>query len=186
MSLLIVGISFFMLVHTLPWLPALRLRVINALGEKPYKGIYSLISLSGFVMIVLGMRGVPYVPVYEPAASAHIVTAALMFPALYLLIGRRTGSNVRRLTAHPMMWGISFWAGGHLLANGELASLILFCSFLIYSVLDMLSANSRGARPVSEAAPLTAEIKPLMITIIAYVLLFSLHPWIAGVSLGGG
>jgi len=184
MSLLIAGIAIFMLVHALPWLPALRLRVIDVLGEKLYKGIYSLISLSGFVMIVLGMRGVPFVPVYEPAAWAHIVTAILMFPALYLLIGRRTGSNVRRLTAHPMMWGISFWAGGHLLANGDLASLILFGSFLVYSILDMLSANSRGARPASEVAPLAAEIKPLVISIIAYVLLFMLHPWIAGVSLG--
>ena len=185
MTLLLAGLIVFMGIHTLPWLPGARSSLIASLGEGRYRGLFALLSFVGLLMIILGMRGIAFVPVWEPPVWMHSVTAVLVFPALYMVIGRRTGSNVRRLTAHPMLWGISLWAGGHLLSNGDMASMCLFGAFFIYAQLDMAINNHRGARPSAEAAPLKAELKPFIISIIVYGLLFSLHPWIAGVSLVG-
>lgn len=89
------------------------------------------------------------------------------------------------ITAHPMLWGISAWATGHLLANGDKASVMLFGSFLIYSLFDMVSANRRGARPTGKALAIKTDAIVLIISAVVCIALMFFHDWIAGVPIIG-
>jgi len=183
MNILILGLVVFMAAHLLPTAPAWHQAARLRLGEQRYKGVYSLVSLIGFVIIIVGMGRAEFSPVWEPPAWGRAAAAVLMALALYCLAAKSLKSNLKRVTAHPMLWGITFWSSGHLLSNGDLASALLFGSFLAYSLFDMWSANRRGARPSGEAASVFDEAKLVAISAVAYLLLAFAHPWIAGVPL---
>jgi uncharacterized membrane protein len=80
-----------------------------------------------------------------------------------------------------MLWGVTIWATVHLLANGDLGSMILFCSFLVYSLFDMWSANRRGASKGNETKPLRYDAGVVVTGTAVYVLLYYLHPYFFGV-----
>ena len=116
------------------------------LGEGPYMGLYSVLSLVGFVMIIYGYgatrgAGVLYVP---PTWLAHI-NLLLTIPAFILLVASQIPAGyIKKITKHPMLLAVKLWALGHLLANGELNSVILFGSFLAYAVFDRIMVKRRG------------------------------------------
>ncbi len=116
------------------------------LGEGPYMGLYSVLSLVGFVMIIYGYgatrgAGVLYVP---PTWLAHI-NLLLTIPAFILIVASQIPAGyIKKVTKHPMLLAVKLWALGHLLANGELNSVILFGSFLAYAVFDRIMVKRRG------------------------------------------
>jgi uncharacterized membrane protein len=91
-------------------------------------------------------------------------------------------TNLKRLTAHPMLWGTAAWGAAHLLANGDLASLLLFGSVLCFALFDMVSANRRGARPSQKRASLAQDALVVAVSALNYVALLLLHPWLFGVA----
>jgi len=105
--------------------------------------------------------------------------------ALYCLISFKVKTSIRMITAHPLLWGISAWATGHLLANGDKASVLLFGSFLIYSLFAMFSANRRGARPTGDALALSTDAIVLAAALFVAFTLIAYHEGIAGVPLIG-
>lgn len=183
MEIMILGLALFIAAHLFPGAVAARAAVIGKLGEKGYKGIFALLSLAGLVLVVIGKGKAPFIPVWEPASWSYVATNISMMLALFLLVAFNMPSNVKRFTAHPMLWGITLWAGGHLFTNGDRASIILFGSFLAYSLIAMLSANRRGATPGGGKLPLRSDAIVAVIAAIAYVVLANLHPWFAGVTL---
>ena len=150
MWLLVTGLALFFLVHLIPTVPDVRTRLVAVAGRGPYAGLFSLLSLLSIVLVVWGygaMQGLgggnPQLWV-SPRWLRH-VTMLLMLPALILLVAAYTPSRLRRRVRHPMLSAILLWSFAHLLVNGDLASVLLFGSFLAYAIYDMVSASQRGA-----------------------------------------
>jgi uncharacterized membrane protein len=150
MTMLIGGLALFFIVHLVPMLPSLRAGLVERLGAGPYRGLFSLASIAGLVLIVLGYgqmqglgRGNPelWIP---PVWIKHVVLL-LMIPAMILLVAAYVPSRIRSAVRHPMLVALTIWAFAHLLANGDLASLLLFGSFLAFAGIDRISVTTRAS-----------------------------------------
>ena len=183
MTLLVLGLIIFFAIHLLPSFVPLHDSLKNRLGANVYRGLFSLVSLAGMVLIVMGMGRAEFAPLYEPPAWGRHVTSLLMLISLYCLISKEVMTSLRKFTAHPMLWGVSAWAIGHLLANGDAASVTLFGSFLAYSLFDMHSANRRGARPAGKALALKADAIVLIAAAAITLGLMFFHELFTGVQL---
>ena len=183
MTLLVLGLTIFFAIHLLPSFVPLHDSLKSRLGANGYRGLFSLISLAGMVLIVMGMGRAEFSPLYEPPAWGRHATSLLMLVAIYCLISKEVTTSLRMVTAHPMLWGVSAWAAGHLLANGDAASITLFGSFLAYSLFDMHSANRRGARPAGTALALKTDVLALAAAAAICVGLMFFHELFTGVQL---
>jgi len=157
------------------------------LGYGPYMGVYSLVSILGFVLICIGFgqtrgAGVLYVP---PVGLQHI-NILLMIPALILLVASQVPAGyIKKATKHPMLVAVKIWALGHLLSNGELNGVILFGSFLAYAVFDRVMVKRRGDNGPGPDATLSPAMDGVSIVVglAAWAALaFWLHPILFGVS----
>ena len=185
MGILILGLSVFFAIHLLPTLPSIHTLLKNRLGEKNFKLTFALIALTGLVLIIAGKVSAEFSPLYEPPAWGGLMTALFMLIALYCLISFKVKTSITMITAHPMLWGISAWAIGHLLANGDLASVTLFSSFLTYSLFAIFSGNRRGAKPTGKALALSTDAIVLAAALFAGLALIAYHEGFTGVSLIG-
>ena len=188
MTVFILGLAIFFAVHTFS---ALRSRepgkdLKERMGYGPFMGLYSLVSLIGFVLMVYGYgltrgQGVLYVP---PVWMKHL-NLALMIPAMILLVASQLpAGRIKKVTKHPMLVAVKLWAVGHLLANGELNAVILFGTFLAYAVFDRIMVKRRGDNGPGDDAVLNAntDIISLVVGIVLWaILLFWLHPILFGV-----
>jgi uncharacterized membrane protein len=191
MWMLLAGLLLFFAVHLVPTRPPLRAGVVGRIGSGPYMGLFTLLSLAALALIVLGYgqmqglgRGNPQVWV-PPAWTRHL-TMLLMLPALILLVAAYVPSRIRSAVRHPMLAGVKLWAFAHLLSNGDLASVLLFGSFLAYGVYDRISVRRRDARgPLGAASGGAAQDAIAIVGGLALyaVLLFWAHRWITGVPL---
>ena len=150
MALLIGGLALFIVAHLVPTRPALRAGLVDRLGTGLYRGLFSLVSVAGLVLIVLGYghmqglgRGNPQLWV-PPVWIKHLVFL-LMIPAMILLVAAYVPSRIRSAVGHPMLTALMIWAFAHLLANGDLASVLLFGSLLGFAVYDRISVVSRSS-----------------------------------------
>lgn len=185
MTTLIVGLVVFFGIHLLPSFEGIRGRLIALSGEGPYKGMYTLISISGFVLIVMGMANRDFISVWQPPLWTSHLALVLMLPVFMLLAAAYIPSNIKRFTRHPMLWGVSLWAIAHLLANGDIGSILLFGSFLAYSYFDMWSANRRGAQKSKIKRPIIYDVGIVLLGFGMYLLFFYIHPKIIGVPVLG-
>jgi uncharacterized membrane protein len=183
METMVLGLAIFFVIHLLPTFSTLRNTLFAKLGEKPYKGIYALISFAGLALVVIGKGEAEFIAVWEPLPWSYVVTNVCMLLALYCLVAFIMESNLKRFTAHPMLWGITFWSCGHLFTNGDQASIILFGSFLVYSLFAMASANRRGAKPTGRKISFRHDAMIAVISTVAYVGLANLHPYFTGMEL---
>ena len=147
MSLLILGLVLFLGLHSVRifaegWRSAARAR----LGEGGWKGLYSLLSLAGFALIVVGYGAARQSPVVlwpTPAWTRHLA-ALLTLPAfVFLFAAYVPGNAIKARLKHPMILGVKVWALAHLLANNTLADLLLFGGFLLWAVLCFRAARQR-------------------------------------------
>jgi uncharacterized membrane protein len=185
MTLLLLGLILFFGSHLFTsFARGPRAALVRLLGEKPYKGLYSLVSLVGFVLIVLGWRTASVATVYVPPPwgleAAHVLTvlAFILLTAAYIPTGR-----LAALTGHPMITGTGLFAGGHLLANGDLRSVLVFGSFLAYAILDRLSYRLRGDRGRSGGHWRWDLVAVAAGLLGSYLVVHHLHPYLAGVAL---
>ena len=185
---LILGVVVFIGAHLVPSVPSLRSSLQARVGRSRYRGLFSLVSVVGFVLLVVGMGQAPFVPVWNPPAWANRVAVWTMPIALILLVAAFMPTNLKRITRHPMLWAVTIWATLHLLANGDLASLILFGSFGVFSLFDMGSANRRGAELSSSVVPYWRDLLVVVVGGVLYLASFYGHAWLFGVpvGLGGG
>jgi len=182
MNILLIGIVLFFGVHLIPSFVALRNNLIARLGENKYKALYSITALIGLILIIYGMSKAEYVPVWQPPTWARNAVIITMLISFYLFAAADMKSNIKRFIRHPMLSGVLLWSGAHLLANGDLASIILFGSFATYSITDMVSANIRGAVFQQETYPIKRDVVSIVAGIIAYaVFVLFIHPYWIGV-----
>ncbi len=182
MSWLIAGLVLFLGIHLFSSLRPVRARLIAKLGEGAYKGLYSLLALAGFVLIVAGMGKAPSTALWEPPAWGRYAAIWFMPFALILLAAAFIPGNLKRLTAHPMLWAVTLWALVHLIANGDLAGMLLFGGFGFYALYAMWSQNRRGARPTPTRRAIAADIGAVVVGLIAYGLIMKFHASLFGVA----
>ena len=182
MEWLIAGLALFLGVHVFSSLRSARGRAIATLGEGAYKGLYSLLSLAGFGLIIAGMGKAPSIELWSPPGWGRYAAVWFMPFALILLAGAFIPGNLKRLTAHPMLWAITLWALVHLLANGDVAGLLLFGGFGLYAIYAMRSQTLRGARPAQTRRAVGGDIGAIVAGLIAYALLLRFHASLFGVA----
>jgi uncharacterized membrane protein len=180
MTLLIIGLAGFIGIHSLPWFPTLRAALIARLGERAYRRRFALVALTSLGLMVLGKARAEFVPLYTPPAWGHQAALPLVLLAFLLLAASQLPSNIKRYTRHPMLWAVTLWSTAHLLANGDLAGVLLFGSLLGYSLAAMYSANIRGARLRTARYPATQDLRAAVAGGIVYIALLELHPYLFG------
>jgi uncharacterized membrane protein len=146
MLLLNGGLVLFLGIHLLPAIPALRASAAEQWGERRYKGVFSLVSAIGLVMIVAGyMIADPNPRVFAPFPAARRIAPYAMTLSFILFAAANMRGHLRHAVRHPMLLGLGTWAAVHLLANGDLRGTVLFGAFLAFAVVDLFSAVQRGA-----------------------------------------
>ena len=182
MALLIVGLILFFGVHLVPSTP-LRSSMVAKLGEDPFKGVFSLVSLAGFVLIVYGFMQTEFVPLFDPLPWGRDLAYALAPVAMVLLVASNTPNNLKRFLHHPMLIGIALWSGAHLAANGDLASTLIFLSFGIFAVLDIVLVELGGRYKPAAPVSLVWDIVTVIIGLAFATLVFYFHYYVSGVPL---
>jgi uncharacterized membrane protein len=184
MTLLIAGIIVFLGVHLLPTLPKLRADLIGRLGETGYKLLFSGLSLAGLILLVVGFAQAPIIQLWSPPAWTRWVAIVLMLPAFILAVAAYVPGRIKAKVRHPFLAAIKLWALAHLIANGDLASIILFGAFLAYAAYDRVAVKRREETGlVAAGGPGRAEndIISTGLGLALYVLfLVWLHPLLLG------
>lgn len=187
MTLLLAGIVLFFAVHLVRVAaPGFRQRAMGRVGAVPWKGVYALLSIAGFALILIGypeaksVSGQAWVP---PVWGRH-VAVAMMVPVLILLPASYLRGAIRSRVKHPLLIATVLWSGAHLLANGAWADVLLFGSFLAWSALVLASAWRRppAARdtPALPATPANDAIA-VLIGVSAWIWLMNGgHTWLVG------
>nr|WP_281369201.1 NnrU family protein [Microvirga mediterraneensis] len=187
--MLIVGLVIFLGMHSFSMARARRAALIGRIGEGPYKGLYSIMSLLGIVLIAIGFgqyRANGYIPVWDPPVWTRHLALLLVWLAFICLAAAYLPGRIKARLKHPMLAGVKIWALAHLLANGDLGSILLFGSILGWAVLARISAKRRdvAAQHGGTAAPAgwRNDLLAVAIGTIAYAAFaFWLHPWLIGV-----
>lgn len=180
MIVLVFGVLVTSLLHLVAAVPALKTRLKLRVGEKAYGPVFGLASLIGIAIVVFGWRMADFVAVYEPPAwgrHANFGLTLVAFICLGIFIFR---GSLRQRLRFPMAIGVMFWACGHLLANGDLASIILFGGFLGYAVAHVIIASANGMRPPPEVRT-GHDLISIVLGIALYSVMAQAHGAIIGV-----
>jgi uncharacterized membrane protein len=188
MTLLLLGLVLFLGAHSVRIAAEpLRTRLISSLSLNGYKGVYSLMSLAGFVLLVYGYaaaRAAPVVLFTPPVWTKHLA-ALLTVPAFVLLAAAYVpGTRIKARVGHPMVLGVKTWALAHLIANGTLHDVLLFGSFLVWAVLSYIAARKRDrvAGTVYPTGPMSRDIIAVAVGLVAWAAFaFWLHGLLIGV-----
>jgi len=147
MSLLILGLVLFLGAHSVRIVAdGWRAQMIGRLGEGPWKGLYSVVSLAGLALIVYGYglaRQQPVVLWNPPFATRHAASLLTLLAFLLLAAAYVPRNAIKAKLHHPMVLSVKTWALAHLISNGNLADVLLFGGFLLWSVLDFRAARQR-------------------------------------------
>jgi uncharacterized membrane protein len=191
LAVMILGLVLFLGIHTLTTRRDLRARLIASMGEGTYKVGYALVAVIGLALIVWGFahyRATEWIDVWYPPKALKHITLALMLPAVILVVAAYIRGRIYATLKHPMLAGIKLWAAAHLLANGDLGSIILFGSFLGWAVFDRISLKRRadpGAPPIPVGG-VGNDLIAVAVGLVAYLALaFAFHPIVIGVSVVG-
>jgi uncharacterized membrane protein len=181
MIILLIGLVLFLGIHSVrivadDW----RGRVVARRGAMTWKGLYSLLAIAGFVLICIGFV------LWSPPRWTHDVAAALTLLAFILVTAAYVpGNGIKVRVQEPMILGVKCWALGHLCANGTLADIVLFGSFLVWSVLDFRAAKQRrraGNAPAIAPARRGRSAITVVVGVLAWMLFaFHLHGPLIGV-----
>jgi uncharacterized membrane protein len=191
MTLLILGLLLFLGTHAFTMARGPRAAVVGRLGEGPYKGLYALVSLAGLVLIVIGFgqyRAGGYVQLWDPPTWTRHLALLLVWIAFVCLAAAYLPGRIKGRLKHPMLAAVKLWAFAHLLANGDLGSLLLFGSFLAWAVVARISTKRRSIAadhggPLAAPAGWRNDFLALAIGTGLYVLFVVwLHPTWIGVA----
>lgn len=189
MAYLILGLAMFIGIHSVrifaeDW----RTRTIARMGLNPWKGVYSVISIAGFVLLVWGYGQVRQAGgvLYEPPLFMRHITMLLTLISFVLVAAAKVpGNHIKAAAGHPMIAGVKLWAFAHLLSNGGLADVILFGAFLAWAVVDFIASRRRD-RAAGTHYPAGSGARTA-VTVVAgvaawVVFAFWAHRWLIGVG----
>ncbi len=181
---LVLGVAIWSSVHLFPALArGTRNRLVESIGEGPYKGVFTLLIVGSIALIVVGWMVSDLRAVYDPPAWGSGVTKALVLVALILFISSGMKTNIKRVVRHPQLTGVLVWAAAHLLANGDSRALIVFGGLGLWTIVEMAALNRRDAawkRPGPQS--IRRELLLIGTGVVAYGAILLLHPFAFGVT----
>lgn len=193
MTLLLLGLILFLGVHSVRiFADGFRTSMVAKIGLNPWKGIYTVLSLVGFVLIVNGYAasraegGFLWNP---PRWTFHVTALLTLFSFILIAAAHVKGNRIKARLGHPMVMGVKVWAFAHLLSNGRVGDVVLFGAFLAWAVADYISARrrDRAAGTVYPVLGISRDIIAIVGGLVAYVVFaFWLHFWLIGVKPFGG
>jgi uncharacterized membrane protein len=184
-ALLIGGLVLFIGIHVVPSSARLRVALAARLGENGYKILFSLVSVVGLVLTAIGYGQAPREQIFEPSLTARTFLPVAMAVAFVLVVVANVPGRIRRGLRHPMLAGVLIWSAMHLLANGDLASNVLFSAFALWSVFAILSAERRGKRPAaanSKPGSFAFDLIGAVVGLLAFWLVLHFHADLFGVA----
>lgn len=190
--LLVAGLVLFTGGHAVSTRRALRARLIGSIGELGYKLLYSLVAIAGIWLMTHGFaqyRATGWVDVWSPPPVLRLIASGLMWPALVMVAAAYLRGRIYTTLRHPMLAGVKLWAVAHLLANGDLGSLLLFGGLLAWAVFDRISLKRRGdaGGPPIPVGGVGNDVLAVVVGTAAYAALaLVFHPVVIGVAVIGG
>lgn len=188
MVILILGLVIFLGVHSTRIVAeGWRSQTIQRIGARPWKGVYSIASIVGFGLIVWGFGLARQQPVQlwsPPPGMRHLAALLTLIAFVLLAAAYVPGNSIKARVHHPMVLAVKIWALAHLLANGNLAHVLLFGSFLVWAVLNFSAARRRDRLAGTVYAPgkTPATITTVVVGAAAWALFaFLLHGLLMGV-----
>ncbi len=188
MGYLILGLVLFLGVHSVRIVAdGWRTQMLQKVGEAAYKGSYTVLSLLGFGLIVWGFSVARETPVQlwsPPVALRHLALLLTLVAFVFLAAAYVPRNAIKARVHHPMVLGVKTWAFAHLLANGNLAHVILFGSFLLWAVVNFVAARKRDRAQgvVYGEGTRSGTVRAVVIGVGAWVLFaFWLHGWLIGI-----
>ena len=186
---LVAGLLLFLGVHsTRVVAESWRSRTLAHIGEVPFRGMYALLSLAGLMLLSWGYgvaRQQPVVLSSPPVAMRHIAALLTLLSFVLLAATYVPGNRIKARLHHPMVLGVKVWALAHLLANGTLAAVVLFGSFLVWAIVLFAVSRRRDQRNQTVYTPGTtgATVITVVAGIVAWAAFaFWLHRALIGVS----
>lgn len=160
---LVAAMAAFLLSHRLPAALGLKARLQAGLGARGYMAVFSALSLALLWWLILAAGRAPFVPIWDQAGwhrwavniAMPLATGLACFgiaaPNPFAFEGRQTGFDpahpgIAGLTRQPLLWALALWAGAHLLANGDLAHVLLFAPFVLLALAGMPVVETRRRR----------------------------------------
>lgn len=192
MLILILGLVLFLGTHALSIARRPRAVLRVKLGEGGFKGVYTALSLLGFVLIIYGFgayRASGWINVWYPPVWTKHLALLLTLPIFVLLAASNSGGRIHAAVKHPMLLAVKIWATAHLISNGDLGSILLFGSLLAWAVMARISLKRRtGVKVLPTPSSFTQRD---WIAIGAGLLLWFafarwLHLWLIGVTVWPG
>lgn len=192
MLIFLAGLVIFFGIHLVPTVPAWKDAFRARLGEGGYKILFSVASLAGLILLVWGFGLARFsagnVQLWQPPVWTKHIAFALMPFAFILLVAAYIPSHIHDRAKHPMLAAIKLWAFAHLLANGDLAGIILFGAFLAFGVYDRISVKKRGALgPIGRThGGFGGDIAAVVVGLVLYAaMLLRGHTLLIGIPLVG-
>ncbi len=189
MAILVLGLVIFLGLHSTRIVAEDgRAKAIARLGEGPWKGVYSVLSLVGFVLIVWGFAHARWdAPLLwaPPVWARHITILLMLFSLILISAYGFKQSHIAVAVHHPMVWSVAVFGAAHLIANGSAADVLLFGAFFVWAVADLFSAYARDRRNavVYPTPNWGATIGAIVVGVLLWGLLIGgLHLWLFGVS----
>ncbi len=186
---LLLGVLFFGGMHMFSMLfPALRGRLAAHWGENVYKGMYSVASLVGLILLgwaYFELRADPSQSLYEPWYGGRHLTFVLVLIGFILIFANQSKGNIRKYVRHPFSLGVILWSTGHLLVNGETAVVVIFAMLLVLSLLDIVVSTARG-QAMTFVPDVKHDIRAVVVGVVLYaVFMFGFHPYVLNVPITG-
>jgi uncharacterized membrane protein len=191
LAILVAGLVVFIGAHVFVTMRDQRAALIGRIGEGPYKGLLALASVIGLILIGYGFgeyRATDWIDVWYPPRWTFYITEFLMWPASIFVVAAYIRGNIWRTLKHPMLVGVKTWAVAHLISNGDLGSILLFGSFLLWAGYDRMTLKHRAdaGAPAIPAGGHRNDIIALVVGTVLYVVLgLVFHPLVVGRAVFG-
>ena len=187
----ILGLVIFLGAHSFVTMRDRRAALIAKIGEWPYRGLFSLVSIVGIVLIAYGFasyRAAGLIVVWSPPAWTRHIVVTLMWPASIMFVAGYIPGNIKRVLKHPVLVSVKTWAFAHLCANGDLGGIILFGAVLVWAVYDRITLKHR-ADPGGPPIPLGGRRNDIITIVVGTIVYLALglvfHPIVIGLPAFG-
>ncbi|MBP1853385.1 NnrU family protein [Rhizobium halophytocola] len=188
MAILILGIILFLGVHSIRLAaPGFRRSMVEKMGEGPWRGVYSAASLVSLVILIWGFAVAPVINVwFPPEFMSHITVLLMLFAMICFIASLMPAGHIQTKTKHPMVLSVKIWAFAHLLANGDLASILLFVAFLAWGVVMRIALKKRwrrGELMLPSFVSARYDVIAVVVGVVVWAaLLLKLHELLIGVA----
>ncbi len=179
--LLFLAVTLFAVIHLIPAFPSLKARLKDRLGRK-YGMVFAVGSTLSLILIVVGWQMADRSVVYDPPGWGFSANMALSLVAFLLLGVFLFRGRMRQILRLPLAMGVVFWSVGHLLANGDRASVILFGGLLAYGAAHLVAGFSQGFRPSPEVRQ-GHDVIAVFVGVALYGVMIQMHQYFPGVAL---